>query len=96
MSGGGDCSVEIARQHQLKSQFVGPGSHAKPHASFNTQDLAGAIHDRPDFVELFVSGEEVVQGPAIGIFLDGAGPFVIYVVSDSRGGTNSRFLNPPV
>ena len=34
-------SVEIARQHQLKSQFVGSGGHANTHAGFDTQDLAG-------------------------------------------------------
>ena len=80
----GACSVEIARQHQLKRQFVGPGGHAKPHAGFDTQDLAGAIHDGPDLVELIVSREEVAQGPAIGVLLDGGGPSVIHVIGDSR------------
>ena len=79
------CSVEIARQHQLKRQFVGPGGHAKTYAGFDTQDLAGAIRGGPDLVELIVSRKKVAQRPAIGVLFDGSGPSVIHVIRDSRG-----------
>src|ERR1700680_3830064 len=41
----GDCSFEIARQHQLQSQFVLRVGQAKPHAGFDIHELAVAIDD---------------------------------------------------
>jgi len=80
----GRCSSEIARQHQIERQFVGPSGQAKSYACFNIHELAFVIHDGPDFVEPVVERQAMAQGPVIGILLEGRGPIVIEVISNTR------------
>jgi hypothetical protein len=41
------------------------------------------IHDGPDFVELVVQWQEVVEGAHIDVLLKGNSPFVMYVIGNS-------------